>query len=154
MLVSTEKTIQRLWSRFSTTGSVSDTPHSGRPRVTTPRETAIFGEPKGKTDSNLQLKRLKLCLTPKTVRNRLRDNGMRERRPTLIPDHRRRRLDWARSHVARGIRWWNRVLFSDEGRFLLRRLDGRRRVYRRRGERYLDECVARQDAFGVVSLMV
>ena len=92
------------------------------------------------------------------MRNRLRDVGMRARRPfrgpNLTPDHRRRRLDWARTHATRGVRWWNSVLFSDESRFLLRRVDGRRRFYRRRGERFLDECVERQDAFGGGSLMV
>lgn len=155
-------TICRLWRRFTTTGSVSDAPRSGRPRVTTPREDRYITrthrlnrfQPATETASSLPNGRQ---VTSQTIRNRLRSVGVRSRRPfkgpTLTPDHRRRRLDWARTHVNMGIRWWNGVLFSDESRFLLRRVDGRRRVYRRRGERYVDECVERRDAFGGGSLM-
>ena len=52
------------------------------------------------------------------------------------------------------MRQWRRVLFTDESRFTLYRADGRRRVYRRRGERFADACVAdscvvERDRFGV-----
>ena len=40
------------------------------------------------------------------------------------------------------------MLFSDELRLMLKEVDGRLRVYRRRGERYLDDCVVRRDAYG------
>ena len=45
-------------------------------------------------------------------------------------------------------------MFSDESRFLLHRHDGRQRVYRRRGERFADACVAQVDRFGGGSVMV
>ena len=45
------------------------------------------------------------------------------------------------------------MLFRDESRFLLKEVDGRLRVYRRRGERYLD-CVERRDACGGGSIMI
>lgn len=37
---------------------------------------------------------------------------------------------------------------------MLRSVDGRRRVYRRKGERHIDACVQRRDAFGGGSVMV
>ena len=37
---------------------------------------------------------------------------------------------------------------------MLRAVDGRHRVYRRIGERYLDACVERRDAFGGGSVMI
>ena len=46
------------------------------------------------------------------------------------------------------------MLFSDESRFMLKEVDGRLRVYRRRGERYLDDCVERRDAYGGGSVMI
>ena len=36
----------------------------------------------------------------------------------------------------------------DESRFTLYRADGRRCVYRRRGERFADACVVKRDRFG------
>ena len=52
------------------------------------------------------------------------------------------------------MRQWRRVLFTDESRFTLYRADGRRRVYRRRGERFADACVVERDRFGGGSVMV
>ena len=45
-------------------------------------------------------------------------------------------------------------LFTDESRFTLFRPDGRRRVYRRRGERFTDACVLERDRFGGDPVMV
>ena len=45
-------------------------------------------------------------------------------------------------------------MFSDESRFLLYGADGRRRVYRRDGERFRDNCVYEVDRFGGDRLMV
>ena len=45
-------------------------------------------------------------------------------------------------------------MFSDESRFLLYRADGRRRVYRRDGERIRDNCVDGVDRFGGGGLIV
>ncbi|XP_060075272.1 putative per-hexamer repeat protein 5 [Ylistrum balloti] len=95
------------------------------------------------------------------VRNRLRVNGLRARRPyvglPLTLARRQRRLAWLQAHSPRifPMRQWRRVFFTDESRFTLYRSDGRRRVYRRRrGERYTDACVAERDRFGGGSVCV
>ncbi len=49
---------------------------------------------------------------------------------------------------------WNRVVFSDESRFLLYRNDARRMVYRRPDERFAACCVHEVDRFGGGSVMV
>ena len=46
------------------------------------------------------------------------------------------------------------MLFTDESRFLLRRSDGRVRVFSRRRERFSDNCVIRHDRYGGGSVMV
>ena len=50
------------------------------------------------------------------------------------------------------MRQWRRVLFTDESRFTLYRADGRRRVYRRRGERFDDACLSNAIGLGVAPL--
>ena len=52
------------------------------------------------------------------------------------------------------MRRWRRVMFTDESRFSLYRSDGRKGVYRRRGERFADACVVERDRFGGASVMV
>ena len=49
---------------------------------------------------------------------------------------------------------WARVLFSDESRCNLSHHDGRIRVFRRRGERFADNCVIERDRFGAGSVIV
>ena len=90
----------------------------------------------------------------------MREIGLRARRPyvglPLTQARRLRRMAWLTAHAPRlfPMRQWRRVLFTDESRFTLYRADGRRRVYRRRGERFADACVVEQDRFGGGSVMV
>ena len=93
-------------------------------------------------------------ISPKTVGSRLREIGLQARRPyvglPLTQARRLRRMAWLTAHAPRlfPMRQWRRVLFTDESRFTLYRADGRRRVYRRRGERFADACVVERDRFG------
>ena len=85
-------------------------------------------------------------ISRQTVRNRIHGAGLRAYRPyqgnVLTRRHRQARMLWANQHQAWTLRnHWRHVWFSDESRFLLHRHDGRRRVYRRRGERYAAPCV-------------
>ena len=99
-------------------------------------------------------------ISPKTVGSRLREIGLRARCPyvglPLTQARRLRRMAWLTAHAPRlfPMRQWRRVLFTDESRFTLYRADGRRRVYRRRGERFADACVVERDRFGGGSVMV
>jgi hypothetical protein len=65
-------------------------------------------------------------------------------------------MQWLRRHDPRIWRRqrWQAVLFTDESRLNLFRADGRRRVYRRRNERYADCCVIEGHRFGGGSVMV
>ena len=163
----TKATIYRLERRFEQTGLTQDRPRSGAPRVTTPRQdrrirlqhlrerfrtaTRTAAETPGRHNNRI---------SAKTVVRRLRENGIRARRPHvgMVLDQRRRRnrLNWGNNHRhgAWGNRNWRRVVFSDESRFQLYRSDGRNRVYRRVGERYAPGCVMQVDRFGGGSVMV
>lgn len=97
-------------------------------------------------------------ISSRTVLRRLAAVAIRLRRPyrgpNLTPHHLRQRLQWARGHVRWTIRRWGHMLFTDESRFLLRRSDGRVRVFRRLRERFSDSCVMRHDRYGGGSVMV
>ena len=75
------------------------------------------------------------------MRNRLHSAGLRARRPyvgvPLSQRHRQARQAWTRQLRQWTNQQWATVLFTDESRFLLDMLDRRRRVWRRRGERFV-----------------
>lgn len=158
-----QSNISRLWDRYQQQGSTHDRPRSGRPRVTTPAQ-----------DRHIRLRHLRDRFTTatstaaaipgqrrisdQTVRNRLREAGIRARRPVkavvLTRRHRQVRHQWARTHRVWPQQRWRTVWFSDESRFLLQRGDGRARVYRRRNERFANNCIQEVDRFGGGSVMM
>lgn len=134
------RTIERLRTRFRQTGTTKDRQRAGRPRETTPRQDGYI------RTSHLRNHFLPATVTARTtpgrhnarisdqtVRNRLREHGLRSRRPYVGPKltlrHRRNRMQWARTHQRWILQQWRQVLFSDESRFCLERSDGRARVY-------------------------
>lgn len=158
-------TIIRLRDRFIATGSSQERPHTGRPRATTRRQDRHLrlGALRDRTSTAATLRGHLRATTGaniscSTVRRRLREAGLRSRRPAVRPVlsavNRTRRLAWARQHVTWTRQQWGRVLFSDESRFTLSFNDGRVRVWRRRGERYADATVREHNRYGGGSVMV
>lgn len=82
-----------------------------------------------------------VVVSERTIRRRMEERDIRAKRPARGPElerhHRVARLRFAREHVNWTLDQWSKVLFSDECRVALRAPDGRERVYRRRGERFL-----------------
>ena len=92
-----------------------------------------------------------------TVRNRLHSAGLTRRPYVGVPlsqRHRQARLAWTRQHRRWTNQQWATGLFTDESRFLLDMLDRRRRVWRRRDERYANCAIVEHDRYGGGSLMV
>ena len=154
-------TIIRLCQSFKQTGGVTDRRRPGRPRVTNPRTdrfitlTHLRRRFQTATSSARQY-----GISKQTVLRRLRQarQPIRPRRPyvgqVLTARHRAARLQWAQRHFRWGRQQWARVLFSDESGFNLSHHDGRIRVFRRRGERFADNCLIERDRFGGGSVMV
>ena len=94
-------------------------------------------------------------ISARTACNRLREAGLRCRRPyyviVLTPRHRQRRLEYARRNIRKTRAEWAAVLITDEYRFNLFDRDGR---YRRRNERYRDNCVIESNRQGGGSVMI
>ena len=161
-------TIKHLRHRFRNTGDVKDRPRSGRPRVTTVRQDRYIETRAARArfitanqienDVRNAARPAARLISHQTKRNRLHAAGLRARKPAKRPKmtaaHRAARLRWAREHVRWNRQQWANVMFSDESRFCLRKVDGRLRVWRRPGERFADVCVQEVTAFGGGSGMI
>ncbi|GFY13085.1 transposable element Tc1 transposase [Trichonephila clavipes] len=84
-----------------------------------------------------------ILMSTSSIRRRLLHRGLRARVPLdripLTAKHRWLRLQWVSEHRAWQANWLQ-VVFSNESRFNLWDHDGRIRVRRYAGERYLPKC--------------
>ena len=143
------KTIHLLQARNNATGSVDDRPRSGRPRVTTGADDRTIRTAHLRDRFRTAAHTARVFHVPVsrfTVGRRLREHDIHCRRPVkrlhLQQRHMQARLNWTNAHRRWTLRQWEDVIFSDESRFLLERHEGRRRVYRRRGEQLLPNTVS------------
>ncbi|KAL0841209.1 hypothetical protein ABMA28_014946 [Loxostege sticticalis] len=97
-------------------------------------------------------------VSERTIRRRMEEVNLRARRPArgpeLLRQHRVARLQFARDHANWTHEQWARVLFTDECRIALRAPDGRERVWRRTGERFLPITTTQTVSFHGGSIMV
>ena len=157
--------ISRLMIRLRPTGRLNERPRNGRPRLTSQRQDRhlrrihlwncmITAEDTASRTPGLA----NIRISGHAVRRKLRDSGLHARRPVVVPilkqRHRTRRLVWTCASRRWRIHTWQYILCSDESRFSFRFTDERYRVYRRRGERFSDQCVYESDRFGGGSVMV
>ena len=98
-----------------------------------------------------------VVLSTQTVRNRLREVGMRPKVPVKAPlltrAHKVTRLKFALNHQHWNVEDWSNILFADESRFCLYSSDRRMPMYRRPGKRYLPINILPQVNFGGSSIM-
>ena len=157
--------VARLVHKYQRTGRVEDERRHPRGRVTTQIQdgqiVADHLRDRFKTatfTSRTTLGTHGRPISRRTVLRRLRDQGLRARRPfrglVLTQRHRQQRERWARRHQRMTRAEWANVLFTDESRFNLYNSDGRWRVYRRRGERLNDACIVQREQYGGGSVMV
>ena len=116
-------TITRLWNRFRETNSTNDRPRLGRPRVTTPaqdryiRVTHLRDRLRTARDTAQEQFGARR-VSDQTIRNRLREVGIRAKRPKVAPSltrlHRRRRVRWCNTVLPWNLANWRRIWFSDE----------------------------------------
>ena len=125
-------TIERLVRRLRETGHLTDRPRSGRPRVMSRRQDRTI-RPAHLRNRHLIATATALYtvgthnrqISPKTVGSRLREIGLRARRPYVVlpltQARRLRRMAWLTAHAPRlfPMRQWRRVLFTDESRFTI-----------------------------------
>ena len=133
-------TITRLLTRYRLYGTVNDLRRSGRPRVTMARQnrhirishlgnrfqTAI-------ATAAVTLGQTNNRISAQTLRNRLAECGIKCMRPyhgqVLTGRHQHERMNWVRQRQRWTRHQWNSILFTDELRFCLQRIDRHFRVY-------------------------
>ncbi|GFT27875.1 transposable element Tc1 transposase [Trichonephila clavipes] len=81
-----------------------------------------------------------VAIVPQTISRHLAEANLKSKRPfralALTPEHRPLRLQWCQARSMWNVTDWQKVVFSDESRFVLGTDDNRVRVWRRPGERY------------------
>ena len=143
-----------LWRRYQQFGTTRVRPWSGRLRVTSNgQDTYIWvvhlrDRLRTATLTARSIPGLRRIST-RTVRNRLRERGIRLRRLAIRPV-----FACCRRHIHFTQQNWARVLFTDEYRFHLDSRDGRSREYRRISERFLDSYVIQRRPFGGGSVIL
>lgn len=171
-----QSVVSRAYARYRETNRLTRRPGQGRHRVTDYRDDrAIVRQvrrdpfvnanvvarnfPNRRQQQQQQGRRNQIGhISARTVRNRLREAGLRARHPNRVPAltarHRRRRLEYANQYRRWTLRQWQNVLFTDESRFNLHGSDRRPLVWRRRGERFGQNFVRPVVAYGGGSVMV
>ncbi|GFY35409.1 transposable element Tc1 transposase [Trichonephila clavipes] len=81
-----------------------------------------------------------VAIVPQTISRHLAEANLKSKRPfrtlPLTTEHRQLRLQWCQARSMWNVTDWQKVVFSDESRFVLGTDDNRVRVWRRPGERY------------------
>ncbi|GFX98105.1 transposable element Tcb2 transposase [Trichonephila clavipes] len=81
-----------------------------------------------------------VAIVPQTISRHLAEANLKSKRPfralPLTPEHRQLRLQWCQARSMWNITDWQKVVFSDEFRFVLGTDDNRVWVWRRPGEWY------------------
>lgn len=160
-----QSTVSRVYRRFVETGSYKRRPGTGRTRATTRRDdrfivsTSLRNRFLTSVNIKTELNEVRgVNVSARTIRRRLKEAAITPFRPANGPKlsvaHRQARLRFAREHLNWTEEQWASILFTDECRTCLNGADGRRRVYRRRGERYAQSCIEERVPFGGGSCMV
>ncbi|GFU75394.1 transposable element Tc1 transposase [Trichonephila clavipes] len=78
-----------------------------------------------------------VAIVPQTISRHLSEANLKSKRPfralPLTPEHRQLRLQWCQARSMWNVTDWQKVVFSDESRFVLGTDDNRVRVWRRPG---------------------
>ena len=116
-------------------------PKCGQPRKVDEAKIQEFVDPaENKDDFDVSdlCRQLGTDCSDRTACRYLNEKGLfahvRPYKPSLDEKSAERRLDWANMHRAYTMRYWNRILFSDELRFFQIGSDKRKMYYCRRGQ--------------------
>lgn len=158
-------TLRFALKRYRETGLYTRRPGSGRVRCTSARDDRfiILAVLRNRFLTAVEIRRRLqatrgVIVSERTIRRRMEERDLRAQRPARGPElerqHRTARLRFARQHVNWTNDQWSKVLFTDECRVALRAPDGRERVYRRRGERFLPITTRQTVSYQGGSIMV
>lgn len=140
-----KSTVQGIIERFKKTGTVQNAPGRGKAKTFTPRETRTLLREVNDDPFKSAIKLAEIMkqstgkvVTPKTITNYLKQEGVRARTPRKKPfvsaKNKLKRLEFARKNLNQPERFWKRILWTDETKINLFGSDGHQKVWRRSGE--------------------
>lgn len=159
------KSVHTAVKRFRETGQNINRKRSGRPRKTNQRiDNKIYAISKAdrfKSASTIRAEineDLDSKISRQTVSRRLIEKGMIGRvavkKPLLRSANKKKRLEFAKSHVDWTIDQWKSVLWTDESKFELFGSHRRQFVRRKVNERFKKECILPTVKHGGGSVMI
>ncbi|GFX43225.1 transposable element Tc1 transposase [Trichonephila clavipes] len=138
-----ECAVRNCWKQWTREGTHSRKTGSGATRKTTRREDRRITR-QALLDPTMTRSTIRadvdVAIVPQTISRHLAEANLKSKRPfralLLTPEHRQLRLQWCQARLMWNVTDWQKVVFSDESRFVLGTDDNRVRVWRRPGERY------------------
>ncbi|GFW58171.1 transposable element Tcb1 transposase [Trichonephila clavipes] len=138
-----ECAVRNCWEQWTREGTHARKTGSGSTRKTTRREDRrIMRQALVAPTVTVSTIRadVGVAIVPKTISRHLAEANLKSKRPfralPLTPKHQQLRLQWCQVRSMWNVTDWQKVVFSDESRFILGTDDNRVRVWRRPGERY------------------
>ncbi|GFX12153.1 transposable element Tc1 transposase [Trichonephila clavipes] len=138
-----ECAVRNCWEHWTREGTPVRKTGSGATRKTTRREDRRIVW-QALVDPTLTRSTIRadggVAIVPQTISRYLAEANLKSKRPfralILTPEHRQLRLQWCQARSMWNVTDWQKVVFSDESRFVLGTDDNCVRVWRWPGERY------------------
>ncbi|GFW68567.1 transposable element Tc1 transposase [Trichonephila clavipes] len=138
-----EGAVRDCWEQWTREGTHVRKTGSGATRKTTRREDRRIVR-KALVDPTVTRSTIRadvgVEIVPQTISRYLAEANFKSKCPfralPLTPEHRQLRLQWGQARSMWNVTDWQKVVFSDESRFVLGTDDNRVRVWRRPCERY------------------
>lgn len=136
--------IQRVISNYTSTGSIISKSRTGRPPLLTKRENKriiqlVRLNPRI-TAYQVKLEveeRFSKSVSDDTIRRIIKKAGyhsrVARRKPYISDINRQKRMDFANEFVSKPPEFWNKVIFSDESKFCIFGIKGKKLVWRKKG---------------------
>ncbi|GFT49317.1 transposable element Tcb1 transposase [Trichonephila clavipes] len=138
-----ECTVRNCWENWTREGTHAWKTESGATWTTTRREDQRIVQQAlvDPTATRLTIRAdVGVAIVPQTIYRHLAEANLKSKRPfralPLTPELRQLRLQWCQARSMWNVTDWQKVVFSDESRFVWGTGDNRVRVWRRPGERY------------------
>ncbi|GFU73379.1 transposable element Tcb1 transposase [Trichonephila clavipes] len=133
-----ECAVRNCWEQWTREGTHVPKTESGATRKTTRREDRRIML-QALVDPTVTLPTIRadvgVAIVPQTISKHLAEANLKSKRPfralPLTPEHRQLRLQWCQARSMWNVTDWQKVVFSDESRFVLGTDDNRVRVWRR-----------------------
>ncbi|GFU77535.1 transposable element Tcb1 transposase [Trichonephila clavipes] len=138
-----ECAVRNCWEQWTREGTHVRKTGSGATRKTTRRENQRIVR-QALVDPTVTRSTIRadvgVAIVPQTISRHLAEANLKSKRPLralhLTPEHRQLRLQWCQARSMWNVTDWQKIVFSDDSRFVLGTDDNRVRVWRRPGERY------------------